>query len=290
MKRSNIMTIHTTEENRLLTSSQLIYLRKSQLIWALLLVSCFFVPSSGLLNSGLLAQPAHKALRQGDRAYEEQRFEEAQKSYQTALEAENSAKGNYNLGNALYEKGSFPEAAKRYEEAAGLAEDEQLRSNAYRNLGDAYFQQKDYEKSVEAYKNSLRIDPTDLETKYNLSKALKNIQQEQQQQNQQKQQQDQPKDQQKDQPQDSQDQQDQQNQQNPAQGQPGQSEQPPQDGQTQPDTPQDGQPSKANPGKVPKMSREEAERQLGIAAEAEKKTMTRLQRDQNSTCNSKEEW
>lgn len=239
----------------------------------------------GLCGVYLPAQNAHNALRKGDRAYEEQRFEEAEQNYQKALEAENSAKGNYNLGNALYEKGQFPEAAKRYEEAASLADDDNIKSDAYRNLGDAYFQQKDYQKSVEAYKNSLRIRPDDLETKYNLSKALRQIQQ-QEQQNQQNQDQQQ---------QDQQDQQQQdgqgQEQQEQNQGQPGgDSQQPPQDGQPQQENPQNGQPSQAQPEKTPTMSREEAERQLGIAAEAEKKTRSRLQRDTQNACNSKEEW
>lgn len=235
----------------------------------------------------LTAQSAHNALRKGNRAYEEQRFEEAEQNYQKALEAENSAKGNYNLGNALYEKGQFPEAAKRYEEAASLADNDNIKSDAYRNLGDAYFQQKEYQKSVEAYKNSLRIRPDDQETKYNLSKALRQIQQQQEQQNQQNQQQ-QEKEQQNQEQQEQEGQGQQQQEQN--QGQEGQGQQ--QQEQNQAPTPntQDGQPSQAEPGKTPKMSREEAERQLGIAAEAEKKTMTRLQRDTQNACNSKEEW
>lgn len=240
----------------------------------------------------LPAQSAHNALRKGDRAYEEQRFEEAEQSYQKALEAENSAKGNYNLGNALYEKGQFPEAAKRYEEAASLAADDNIKSDAYRNLGDAYFQQKEYQKSVEAYKNSLRIRPNDLETKHNLSKALRQIQQQQEQQNQQNQeQQKQDQEQEEQQNQEQQDGQGQEQQEQQNQGQDsGDNQQPKQGGQPQQDNPPNGQPSQATAEKSPTMSREEAERQLGIAAEAEKKTMSRLQRDTQNACNSKEEW
>ncbi|MEM9835058.1 MAG: tetratricopeptide repeat protein [Bacteroidota bacterium] len=244
----------------------------------------------GVVTS-VTAQRAHRALRQGDRAYEANKFEEARKRYEGALEADNSAKGNYNLGNTLFEQGDYEAAAKRYEEAAGLAEDVNVRNRAYRNLGDAYYQQQEFEKSIEAYKESLRINPEDLETKYNLSKALRRVQQQQQQQQQQDQNQDQ-NEQDQDQQQQSgkdQDPQDQQGQKNgDAQNQQQQQQQANQGQEQQQQS--NGQPSKANPRNTPKMSREEAERQLGIAADAEKKTMSRLQQANQSGCNSKEEW
>ncbi|MEO0641037.1 MAG: tetratricopeptide repeat protein, partial [Bacteroidota bacterium] len=82
-----------------------------------------------------MAQTSHRALRKGDKAYEEQKYQEAQQAYEKSLNADNSAKGNYNLGNSLYEQGDYASAAKRYEEAAGLAEDQGIRKRAYRNLG-----------------------------------------------------------------------------------------------------------------------------------------------------------
>ena len=107
----------------------------------------------------LHAQEAHRALRRGDQAYRDKNYAQAEQEYADAVTADNSAKGNYNLGNALYENGEYAEAAKRYEEAAGLAEDPDVRSRAYRNLGDSYYRQENYEQAVEAYKNSLRITP-----------------------------------------------------------------------------------------------------------------------------------
>ena len=58
-----------------------------------------------LLPLALTGQRAHRNQRQGDQAYEQNNFDEARKQYEGALEAENSAKGNYNLGNTLYEQG-----------------------------------------------------------------------------------------------------------------------------------------------------------------------------------------
>ena len=244
------------------------------------------------------AQSAHRSLRKGNEAYREKDFSRAEAEYNSALDKENSARGNYNLGNALYEKGDFEGAGKRYEEAATLSDDVTVQSRAYRNLGDSYYQRQDYEKAVESYKQSLRLAPDDRETKYNLTKALKSIQQQQQQQQQQQNQnQDQQNqdNQQQDQPQQGQGQGQQNDQQQPQSGDQEQQQENGQEGRQ--DRPEDGQQGPqdsqgqrhANPDQ-PTMSREEAERQLGIASDAEKETMRRLQKGQQSGCRSDKEW
>jgi tetratricopeptide (TPR) repeat protein len=60
--------------------------------------------------------------------------------------------------------------------------DKNIRSKAFHNLGNTYLQNKDYQKAVEAYKQSLKANPTDIDTKYNLSYALQMLKQQQQQQ------------------------------------------------------------------------------------------------------------
>lgn len=260
--------------------------------WLLPVLLCLIAPS-------LDAQTSHRALRNGNKAYKDKNFNEAKSEYNRALEADNSAKGNYNLGNALFEGGDYEEAAKKYEEAAGLSNDPNITSSAYRNLGDAQYQQENYQESVEAYKQSLRINPDDKETKYNLSKAIRQLQQQQQQQQQDQQSQDQ-QDQQDQQQQDQQgqgQQQDQQSQDQQSEGEQQQDQQRQQQQQNQQDQDQQQQESSQNqqgepqPNKnQPKMSREEAERQLAIAAEAEKETMKNLQKGARSGCRDGKDW
>ena len=68
---------------------------------------------------------------------------------------------------------------------AEKANDPVLKSNAYHNLGNAYFNQQKYKESIEAYKNSLRLQPKDMQTKQNLAQAQMMLRQQEQQQEQQ---------------------------------------------------------------------------------------------------------
>ncbi|HEX5112965.1 MAG TPA: tetratricopeptide repeat protein, partial [Saprospiraceae bacterium] len=103
------------------------------------------------------------------------------------------------------------EAAQSYKQSIASTKDPVLKSNAYFNLGNTYFQQKDYGESIKAYKEALKLQPKDEEAKKNLMLAMRQLQQQQQQQQQnQQQQQEQEKDKQDQQQQNQQQQQQQQ--------------------------------------------------------------------------------
>lgn len=111
------------------------------------------------------AQSAHKHLRTADQAYEAQDYTQAEENYRKSLVKKNTTKGTYNLGNAIYQQERYDEAVKTYETAARTAQDAATKASANHNLGNAYFNQKEYEKSIEAYKNALRLNSQDVETK-----------------------------------------------------------------------------------------------------------------------------
>ncbi|MEM8583832.1 MAG: VWA domain-containing protein [Bacteroidota bacterium] len=125
-----------------------------------------------LSTVSLVAQSSHTLRRQGDRAYIDQDYTNSERLYRQSLQDENTAEGNHNLGNALYQQGDYEEAAKRFEEAATLSEDEQDRAASLHNLGNARFEQEDYDAAIEAYQESLRNNPGDVATKTNLSIAI----------------------------------------------------------------------------------------------------------------------
>lgn len=152
------------------------------------------------------------------------KFSNAETEYRKALNKKpTDLKWNYNLADALYKQNRFDEAAGKFEDLAEKLETPEEKARALHNLGNSELMQQKLDKSIESYKEALRHNPSDIETKYNLAYAqnLKK-QQEQQEQNQdqnkdqnkdQDKNQDQNKDQNKDQQdQDKQDQQDKQNQ------------------------------------------------------------------------------
>jgi len=214
------------------------------------------------LPAPALAQAGRAEVREGNRLYDEGRFQEAHERYLQGLaEAPSSPVIHFNDGNALYRSEDYQRAMEAYREAVESG-DPALAAGAWYNLGNALYRQQQLQPSLEAYKQALRLRPDDVDAKHNLERVLQELQQQQDQQNQQNQQQDQNQDQ-----QDQGDQQDQ--QQNQDQGQQGQQDdQSRQDRQNQPGQ-QDRQPpqeqsqgqgeAERQPGQ---MTREEAERLL----------------------------
>lgn len=164
-----------------------------------------------------------KELRKGNNDYKKEKYTEAEIAYRKALEVNaRSTDAAYNLGNALFKQSKFPEAMQQYEAALSREKDKNLAAADFHNMGNIFMSSKDYQKSVEAYKRSLRLNPNDDETRYNLALAQKLLENQQQNQDQNQDKQDQNQDDQQkkqDQNQDKQDQQqdkkDQQQQQNP---------------------------------------------------------------------------
>ncbi|MDR2954971.1 MAG: tetratricopeptide repeat protein [Prevotella sp.] len=190
---------------------------------------------------GLSAQKAvRKAIRSGNKAYNEQLYGTAQGEYEKAI-AENasSKEASYNLANSFYKQQKWDEALKEYQHYLTLEnEDKSKMSAAWSNMGNTFLKKKANEKaqnpgpmaaaqmqaqgqqvpqqqqqgggqqadnlkmSMEAYKNALRLNPADDDTRYNLAvvqKILKDKEdQDQNQDNKQDQKQDQNKDQKED--------------------------------------------------------------------------------------------
>ena len=171
-------------------------------------------------------------IRSGNKFYADSLYEKAEIEYRKALEINpKSTDAMYNLGNALFnqipqsqEKGK--EAMEQYATAAKLESDKAKLAHINHNLGTLLYMAQQYPQSVEAYKESLRNNPNDNETRYNLAKAMYMLkqQQEQQQDQQQEQQQDQQHEQQQEQ-QEQQQQDQQEQQQNQEQQQEQQSQQ-----------------------------------------------------------------
>lgn len=134
-----------------------------------------------------LAQEEKTFIHRGNNNYEKGKFDEAEKEYKKALEKNNSSlKGTFNMADALYKQGKYPEAAGLFESITNRKTSSDTLSKAYHNLGNSLLRQRKYEESVNAYKKALKNNPDDEDTRYNLAYAMKMIQQQQQQQQQNK--------------------------------------------------------------------------------------------------------
>ena len=101
----------------------------------------------------------------------EESFVEAEKNYRMALsEMPSNRKGAYNLGNAYYTAELYDEALARLNSVTKDGSKSE-KHRAYHNIGNALMQNKQCKKAVEAFKNALRNNPSDDESRYNLALA-----------------------------------------------------------------------------------------------------------------------
>ena len=129
-----------------------------------------------------------KLIDDGNTEYKTGKYNEAEILYRKSLEKNRESEiANFNLGDALYKQGKFEDAANIFNGIAGKTTDKDLKSKAYHNLGNSLLKTEKYQESVNAYKNSLKNNSQDDETRYNLAYAMSKLQQQQQQQNQQNQ-------------------------------------------------------------------------------------------------------
>ena len=204
--------------------------------------SILFVRSI-LFSMTLSAQTDRQLIREGNRLFRMKDYAKAEVQYRKALEAnQQNPQANYNLGCALMMQQKDSAAVVQYEKAARIEPNKMRRSKAFHNIGVVCQNHKMYGDAIKAYEESLRLNPTDDETRYNLALCKKLNKNQQNQNNQQKKQQnnEQDKDK-KDQKQDKNDQQKQQQQQE-------------------------------------QMSKENAERLLDAAVQNEKATQQRIQK------------
>lgn len=199
------------------------------------------------------AQDDRQLIREGNKLYRSGQYAQAETKYRKALEKNaGNVRASYNLGCALMKQGKTEEADKQFSLVASSSQaDKEFRSKNYYNKGVMYQSKKEYEKAIDAYKNALRLNPSDEHARKNLAFCKRQLQKQQQQQQQQ-----------------NQDQKNNQNQQDKKDKNDQQKEQ--QNNQNQQD--------KQQPEQKDEMSKENAEQLLNAAMQEEKATQQRLKK------------
>ena len=139
-----------------------------------------------LVATGVQAQGDRLLVRQGNKQFRAGNYAEAEVSYRKAVEKNpRNAQAHYNLGNALLGQRKDSAAVVQFENAAKQETNAMRKAQSYHNIGVICQGQKQYAQAIEAYKEALRNNPTDDETRYNLELCKRQQQQQQNQQNQQ---------------------------------------------------------------------------------------------------------
>ena len=174
----------------------------------------YFIGTLVLFSAAASAQKTDRDyLRSGNKLYNDSLFVKAEIDYRKALEINpSSSDAMYNLGNSLLMQQKAKEAMEQFQAAAKVEKDKEKLAHIYHNMGVILQSSKQLPQCIEAYKESLRNNPKDDETRYNLVLAQKQLKDQQQQQNQ-DQQQEQKQDQKQDEKEQNKDQQDQNQQQ-----------------------------------------------------------------------------
>lgn len=176
-----------------------------------------------LLGFSAFGQDWRDSLDIAREAYKKADYSKALKYYESA---QKKAPDNVDLSDEMaqsaYKAREFEKAEKIYQQSSGSQKSNTHKADNFHNLGNSRMKKKDYQGAIDAYKESLRLNPNDDNTRYNLSEAIRQLKNEQKKQqnqnNQDKQNKDKDKDKNKD---DKKDQKDKQNGDNkPQQGQP----------------------------------------------------------------------
>lgn len=136
------------------------------------------------LSTAAFAQKSDRDyLRSGNKLYKDSLFVKSEVDYRKALEiAPQSADAIYNLGNALLMQQKAKDAMEQFEAAARIEKDKSKLAEIYHNMGVILQSSKQLPQCIEAYKQALRNNPKDDETRYNLALAQKQLKDQQQQQ------------------------------------------------------------------------------------------------------------
>jgi tetratricopeptide (TPR) repeat protein len=142
-----------------------------------------------IISVSLSAQNDKKFIRKGNREYDKDKYSESEISYRKAVDNnKQSPDALFNIGDALYKQNKFEEAGNQFIENANQNVDNNKKSAGMYNLGNSLLKANKLPESIEAYKNSLKLRPDNVEAKYNLAYAQDLLKEQQEQQQQQQQQ------------------------------------------------------------------------------------------------------
>ena len=128
------------------------------------------------------AQNKKSFLRDGNELYTDSSYNDAEMQYRKSLEKDQDYfNASFNLADAVYKQERYEESSALFDALIDNAPTENALAKVYHNLGNSLTQEQKLEEAIEAYKNALRINPNDAETRHNLALSKKQKQEQEQQ-------------------------------------------------------------------------------------------------------------
>ncbi len=126
------------------------------------------------------AQGVNNFIAKGNDLYKKGDYKQAQVEYEKALKADKAnGSAQFNDGNALQKMGNYADARKLFQSVLENTKDPSLQSKSSYNKGVAEVKQQQLQEAVNSFKQSLRLNPTDEESRENLQKALNELKKQQ---------------------------------------------------------------------------------------------------------------
>ena len=125
------------------------------------------------------AEKENNYISKGNGLHENKSYVDAEAEFRKALSInQDNSIANQNLGNTLYRSEDYDQANQRFFRSQKDNLDKSQKHLAFHNMGNVFMKKKDYPKAVEAYKNALRNNPKDDETRYNYALAKEMLEKE----------------------------------------------------------------------------------------------------------------
>ncbi|MEC7864055.1 MAG: tetratricopeptide repeat protein [Bacteroidota bacterium] len=139
---------------------------------------------SFLISITSIAQNKKSFLRDGNKLYADSIYNKAEMQYRKSLEKDqNYFNASFNLADAIYKQERYVEASALFDALKDNAPTKNDLAKVYHNLGNSLVKEQKLEEAINAYKNALRINPIDNETRHNLVLSRKQKQEKEEQKN-----------------------------------------------------------------------------------------------------------
>ena len=145
----------------------------------------FWLPLMVVAQGEVRTQKAENYIFEGNEAFDALDGVAAEKNYRRAIATGTKTDiARFNMGATLQQDNYMDEALRAYADVTKTTKERPNKHRTFHNIGNALMQIKDYKGAVEAYKNALRNNPNDDETRYNYALAKKMLEDENQDQDQ----------------------------------------------------------------------------------------------------------